>query len=223
MHRPEKRRWWSLHTARIATTAGYRYLSGTGETVLHQLYLLILLCGGVTTLVTLLGDGARWIRLSQSAWPTCPSNWWHLCKKCYDLTSMICRGRKAKATLLGRVLHRLWRDQVDDAITCLEAYRPETKNEQKLDELINYLTERRLYIPNYKERRAQQKFIGSGHGEKANDLLVSHRQKKKGMHWSWETSNALAALRTLLLNGGWDLYWQERQVLPLAVPVCAPP
>jgi len=23
-------------------------------------------------------------------------------------------------------------------------------------------------------------------------------------------------LQTLLLNGGWDLYWQNRQVLPLA-------
>jgi hypothetical protein len=37
-----------------------------------------------------------------------------------------------------------------------------------------------------------------------------------GMHWSKQTSDALAALRTLLLNGGWDLYWQKHQVLPLA-------
>ena len=27
--------------------------------------------------------------------------------------------------------------------------------------------------------------------------------------------DALAALTTLRLNGGWDLYWQERRVLPL--------
>jgi hypothetical protein len=27
----------------------------------------------------------------------------------------------------------------------------------------------------------------------------------------------LVALRTLLLNGGWDLYWKEQRVLPLAV------
>ncbi len=25
----------------------------------------------------------------------------------------------------------------------------------------------------------------------------------------------LAALRTLMLNGGWERYWQEREVLPL--------
>jgi hypothetical protein len=39
------------------------------------------------------------------------------------------------------------------------------------------------------------------------------------MHWSEQTSDALAALRTLMLNGGWDLYWQKHRVLPLAVPV----
>ncbi len=37
------------------------------------------------------------------------------------------------------------------------------------------------------------------------------------MHWSEETSNALAGLRTLMLNGGWERYWQEHQVLPLLV------
>jgi hypothetical protein len=35
------------------------------------------------------------------------------------------------------------------------------------------------------------------------------------MHWSQETSASVIALRTLLLNGGWALYWQEREVLPL--------
>jgi hypothetical protein len=29
------------------------------------------------------------------------------------------------------------------------------------------------------------------------------------------TSDGLAALRTLLLNGGWERYWQQREVLPL--------
>jgi len=41
---------------------GYRYLSGTAETVLNQRYLLLVLCGGgLTAKLTLLGDGARWI------------------------------------------------------------------------------------------------------------------------------------------------------------------
>jgi hypothetical protein len=61
----------------------------------------------------------------------------------------------------------------------------------------------------------EQQYIGSGHVEKANDLIVARRQKRPGMQWSWATSNALAALRTLMLNGGWERYWQQREVLPL--------
>jgi len=60
-----------------------------------------------------------------------------------------------------------------------------------------------------------RQYSGSGHTEKFHDLLVARRQKGQGRHWSQETSDALAALRTLLLNDGWARYWQERQVLPL--------
>ena len=36
-------------------------MSGSAQAVLQQLYLLLLLCGGVYSKLTLLGDGARWI------------------------------------------------------------------------------------------------------------------------------------------------------------------
>jgi hypothetical protein len=97
----------------------------------------------------------------------------------------------------------------------LEAERRETKNEGKLDELVAYLTARQAWIPNYRQRRIEQRYIASGHVEKANDLIVARRQKNRGMQWTEATSDALAALRTLLLNGGWDRYWQHREVLPL--------
>ena len=35
------------------------------------------------------------------------------------------------------------------------------------------------------------------------------------MQWSEATSDGLAALRTLMLNGGWERYWVEGEVLPL--------
>jgi hypothetical protein len=59
-------------------------------------------------------------------------------------------------------------------------------------------------------------YIGSAHAEKANDLIVARRQKHKGMHWSEKTADGLAALKTLTLNGAWELYWTERKVLALA-------
>jgi hypothetical protein len=224
VRRPEKRRFLELGTAYVRTAYGYRYLSGSIAMVLQQLFLLLVLCSaGTPAKVTLLGDGARWImRFFQDrlvTWPlaTLILDWYHCRKKCYDLTSLICRGRKAKAELLGRLLRHLWHGQVQDAIDILEAYRPQAKNVEKLDELINYLKNRQAYIPNYRERRAQRLYIGSAHVEKGNDLIVARRQKHRGMHWSEQTSDALAALRTLMLNGGWDLYWQKHQVLPLAI------
>jgi hypothetical protein len=228
VRRPEKRRFLELGTAFVRTASGCRYLSGSIEMVLQQLFFLLVLCsGGMQAKITLLGDGARWIsRFFQerlASWPlaTLILDWYHGRKKCYDLTSLICRGRKAKDELLQLLLKHLWRGQVQDAVDILEEYRPQAKNVEKLDELINYLKNRQAYIPNYRERRAQRQYIGSGHVEKGNDLIVARRQKHRGMHWSEQTSNALAALRTLMLNDGWDLYWQKHQVLPLAIPSSA--
>ena len=224
VRRPQKRRFLELETAYVRTANGYRYLSGNLALVLPQLFLLLRLCGGgVSTKVTLLGDGARWIsrffqdHLADWSGASLILDWYHCHKKCYDLTSLICYGRKAKAQLLALLLPQLWRGQVTEALDILEEYRPKTKNLEKLDELITYLDNRRPYLPNYRECRAQRHYIGSAHVEKANDLIVARRQKHQGMHWSEQTSDALAALRTLLLNEGWDLYWLNHQVLPLAI------
>jgi len=219
--RPEKRRFWELRTARIATQEGYRYLSGVGGSFLQQLLVLLLLCAGSHRKLLLIADGARWIRtFFTEALAGIPDkamilDWYHLRKKCYQLCSLICRGRKAKAHLLFTLYRHLWRGKVEDAIQMLEAYRPYAKREAALDELIAYLQERRAFIPDYCQRRQERRYIGSGHSEKANDLIVARRQKRKGMHWSLETSDALAALQTLMLNRGWELYWSHRQVLPL--------
>jgi hypothetical protein len=102
-----------------------------------------------------------------------------------------------------------------EAEQVLEAHRHEAKNEEKLDELIGYLQARAAWMVNYRQRRIERRYIGSGHAEKANDLIVVRRQKNRGMQWSLETSDVLAALRTLMLNGGWDRYWQQRKILTL--------
>jgi hypothetical protein len=228
VRRPEKRRFLELGTAYVRTADGYRYLSGNLELVLRQLLLLLRLCGGeAQTKILLLGDGARWIlhffQERLASWPMTMLilDWYHCRKKCYDLTSLICHGRTAKRELLGLLLKHLWRGQVQETLDILEEYRPQAKNLAKLDELLQYLQKRQAFIPNYRQRRAHQQYIGSAHVEKGNDLIVARRQKHQGMHWSEQTSDALAALRTLRLNGGWDLYWQKQQVLPLAIQVTA--
>jgi hypothetical protein len=221
--KPTKRKFWEHRTARVATSDGYRYVSGQGDLFGMLLLVLIVLCAGKQRSLRMLGDGARWIRgmydqVSQQVRSAqLILDWWHLRKKCSDFASMICAGRKEKARLLKDLYGKLWNGAVDDAIAVLEAYRPSARNGAKLDELVTYLHKHQDSIPNYRALHRNQEYIGSGHAEKANDLLVARRQKKKGMHWSYETSDALASLQTLRLNGGWEHYWGQGKVLPLAV------
>ena len=90
-----------------------------------------------------------------------------------------------------------------------------------LEALIGYLHARTAWIPDYRQRRRERRYIGSGQVEQANDLIVARRQKRKGMGWSLETSDSLAALRTLLLNGGWDGGRFQSEVVPVVKPAAA--
>ena len=185
------------------------------------LLLLVLLCAGRRRAALVVADGARWLRLWFAALRTqLPSSelvldWYHLRKKCHELGRRICRGRKAKAELMRPLLRHLWRGEVDAALALLEGYRGQTRNEAVLDELLGYLRERRGCLPHYGQRRRERRYIGSGIVEQANDVLVARRQKGAGMPWRVETSDALAALRTVMLNGGWERYWSHGEVLPL--------
>jgi len=117
--------------------------------------------------------------------------------------------------LLRRLFRWLWGGDVSRAVRVLARQRPAAADPAAVDTLTTYLEARADWIPNYRLRRRQRRFIGNGLGEKANDRIVARRQKRKGMQWSVETSDALAALRTPLLNDGWDGYWQEHQPLYL--------
>ena len=89
----------------------------------------------------------------------------------------------AKKALAFQLLYHLWRGQLDEALALLEAYRPQARDTDSLETLLKYLSDRRAYLPNYKQRRVQRQYIGSAHVEKTNDLLVARRQKHQGMHW----------------------------------------
>ena len=222
VRRPEAGRWLTMRVARIATPEGYRYLSGTGSLVLRQLSLLLFFCAGFKGWVTVLGDGAKWLRdyfetgLSKFTNKELLLDWYHLHRKCADFAGMICSTAQEKKALKRKLSSSLWIGRVGSAVKALEACRPQAKNEEKLQELIDYLKARKPYIVNYNQRRRQRQYMGSAHAEKACDLIVAKRQKNRGMHWSEEIADALAAMKTVLLNQAWDLYWKENQVLPLA-------
>ncbi len=63
---------------------------------------------------------------------------------------------------------------------------------------INY------YYENYK---------ALGRVEKAVDLVIGYRQKRKGMSWSSLGSKALAILKVVELNGEWQQFWFPETVI----------
>jgi hypothetical protein len=219
---PRRRCFNELRTARLVTWQGTRYISGRGLVLLLIVTALLHLCCRQVSSLLVIADGAEWIQrcYQQLCGLACPSelllDWYPLAKICREKCSMICRGRKAKALLLRPLLRALWQGEVEVAVLLLEAHRSQAKNLEVLEQLHGYLRERRPFLVNYRQRRACRGYIGSGHVEKANDLLVAQRQKGQGMHWSEDTSASLAQLRTLLLNGGWDHYWTHRQVMSFA-------
>jgi hypothetical protein len=222
---PGKKRFGELRTARITTATGSRCLCGVGEGFLQTLLLLLLVTVGPSGRLTLVADGARWLTAFFAALQErLPASrlildWFPLRKKCKDRISRLGGEKAARQALCQQVCRALWRGKVDSALLLLEQYRPQVRQaEATLDELIEYLQRHQAAVPDYGERRRERQYIGSGTAEKANDLLVARRQKRRGMHWNMTTSEGLARLKGLVLNPEWEAYWQQRQLPQLVAP-----
>lgn len=128
-------------------------------------------------------------------------DWYHLEKKCKELLSMAMKGRKIRNDVLGELMPFLWYGMVDRAIEYLSKLNEELiKNQDIRDKLINYIKRNQPYIPCYAIRKKLGLRNSSNIGEKMNDLIVSDRQKHKGMSWSKTGSVALATLTVLKRN-----------------------
>jgi hypothetical protein len=218
---PAKGQFAELRTARLATAAGYRYLCGVGDEWTATLRGWLRLAAPPPLHLRLLGDGGPWIgplwAQLQAEQPggTLVLDWYHLAKKCRDRVSRMGGDRGARRALVKQLLRLLWRGEVAPARTLLEQFRAPVHQPAPLDELQRYLERHAAAIPCYQEERRQCRYIGSAWVEKANDLLVARRQKRRGMHWNLATSEGLARLKLLLLNHEWDAYWHRGQAASL--------
>lgn len=151
-------------------------------------------------------DGARNLRLAiQNVFSFIPFkiilDWYHLEKKCKDLLSMAIKGKQVKNQTLTEVLAWLWLGKVDRALKVLSDLKEDTiKNTKERDNLIKYLQRNQDCIPCYALRNKLGLRVSSNPVEKANDLLVSNRQKHHGMSWSPDGSTSLATLAALRRN-----------------------
>jgi hypothetical protein len=157
-------------------------------------------------------DGARNLRLAiQDMFCFLPFkiilDWHHLEKKCKDLLSMAINGKQIKSQILSELLAWLWLGKVDQAVELLSTVKQDMiKNKKELENLINYFERNRNCIPCYALRQKLGLRVSSNLVEKANDLVVSNRQKHNGMSWSADGSTSLATLTTIRRNGE-DMNW----------------
>ena len=119
-------------------------------------------------------------------------DWYHLGKKCGELLSQAMKGRNLRNEVLNKLKPLLWYGLTDKAIEfLLEIPKNDIKSSQSLEKLIAYLERNRPYIPCYAVRKELGLCNSSAVGEKANDLIVSDRQKHNGMSWTKKGTVAL--------------------------------
>jgi hypothetical protein len=146
------------------------------------------------THVHLIGDGAAWIRNLQRA--MLPGSRYTL--DAYHLQ------RAALEVLTERQYQHfrslVFSNRAVDALRCIRHLQPsDHDHRQELEDFSAYL-ERNLDGIRYHDKGP----IGSGVVEKAADIVVSRRMKRRGMSWSRQGANNLLALRNRYLNEAFD-------------------
>jgi hypothetical protein len=128
-------------------------------------------------------------------------DWHHLDKKCQEQLSHALNNRHARNDVLEELLRLLWYGNLDGAIAYLrQVDHKYAKSADDIEKLIGYFERNRQHIPCYAVRKKLGLRNSSNRGEKANDLVVSFRQKHNGMSWSQQGSFALSTLDTLVRN-----------------------
>jgi hypothetical protein len=153
-----------------------------------------------------LTDGASSIRSDLTALfganVTIILDWYHLEKRVYQHLSMSAHSQSERESWEKQVLGFLWHGKTEEAVAFLRSVS--ARNPQRIDELVGYLEKHASEIIDYGRRAATGKWIGSGRMEKAVDQVIGMRQKKKGMSWTKQGSQTLAALKIVELNGEWQ-------------------
>jgi hypothetical protein len=162
-------------------------------------------------------DGARWIRDWFDGLKVKSKNmvlcWYHLAKRCFADLGTAC-GRKRAEVIGKEVLSHLWEGRVDEALEVLASHRQEMRVRPALDQLVQYIENRRPYLPDYKLRREAGLWIASNRVEKLNDWTVSQRCKHRGMDWTREGVLALAILESTRRNAELPLWRRCRKLAP---------
>lgn len=223
----EKREMVYNTVAHIQSGASDAYILNTSNVMQMMIIMLaFLLQNGLMSIpgpLVFFTDGARDLRLAiQNTFCFLPFkiilDWYHLKKKCKDLLSMAISGKQVKQQTLSELLAWLWLGKVERAVQVLRDLSEDTiKNKKELENLINYFERNRSCIPCYALRQKLGLRVSSNLVEKANDLVVSNRQKHNGMSWSADGSTSLATLTSVRRNSE-HMHWLFHHEITFTFP-----
>lgn len=141
-------------------------------------------------------------------------DWYHLEDKCARQLSLAMKGAELRNEALSTLSALLWSGRVDSAKAFLQGLpAANLKKPDAIRVLTDYLERHRPYLPCYAVRKHLGLRNSSNIGEKLNDLLVSDRQKHKGMSWSPGGSIALAALEALKRNHEYEHWFEFHEIV----------
>lgn len=185
------------------------------------LYTLASACGlSRAQQVVVLGDGAPWIwRLIEEHFPGAVQivDLWHAQEHVWEVAHAV----YGRSTAQGRAWAEagcslLVQGQIEalvQAIQALPAVPPEPGETRSVPEkAVDYFTTNALRM-RYPEFRAQGMHVGSGIAEAACKTVVSNRAKRAGMRWTPAGLDAILPLRTAVLNGTYDAFWEPRSAV----------
>jgi hypothetical protein len=165
-----------------------------------------------------LGDGASWIKTQAALhFPqaTAILDWPHVARAVHRAirAARPGAGRRAERRELHHAIPEcLWRGEIDAALGALRALRPATEAEPVavLEETITYVEGQRAWLGDYQAWQDAGYPIGSGLVERAVELVINRRLKRRGMRWRRANADAVVALRVRTLNTEWDAAAERR-------------
>jgi hypothetical protein len=167
--------------------------------------------------VVVLGDGAPWLwRVAEEHFPDAVQivDVWHARQHVWDVAHTVFgRSHPDGIAWAKQACDWLVHGQIETllkAIAALPAVAPSPGQSKSVPEqAIGYFTTNaaRMRYPTF---RAQGMQIGSGIAEATCKTVVSTRAKRAGMRWTPQGLDALLPLRTSVLNGSYDAFWQRR-------------
>jgi hypothetical protein len=199
----------------------YAATFGTAEQVGNLTYAAAHALGGEEAQEqVVLGDGAEWIK-TQAAWHFPASrtilDWPHAARALHKAIRAARPGPRQRAVrkdLHQRLSELLWTGQVAATLEELRALRPASGEEvPRLEETITYLEQQREWLGDYAAWQAAGVPVGSGLVERAVEVVINRRLKRRGGRWWRRNADGMVALRVRRLNAAWEAATAQRPVV----------